>query len=312
MGMLGLPELKCRASWVAAATEFFWAMVLAFLQVGLFHNLRSHDKFILPTVNMIMLTKALVYTFAIWGAAASGGHLNPSITFATFLIGRTSFVRFLMYAFAQTFGMVMGYVFGRANAGWGENGQVYEATMGEPGPDLTSTSATSVSTHRTTTPSCRSCLPSLSSSPSSAPCPSPRPPPTLALSLDLSSSASATTSLPLWVRSSTTRPSASRRSSWSATPSALSGSPSSSRSVPRLSTLSTTASPPTTTSPFSRALPKQFETQGLRPSEASRAVLASRPSCIAHRCSLARGNFQLSCSMARYEPFDMSLTSLEV
>merc|ERR1711967_140870 len=60
--MLGLPELKCRATWVAAATEFFWAMVLAFIQ---------------PTVNMIMLTKALVYTFAIWGAAASGGHLNP-------------------------------------------------------------------------------------------------------------------------------------------------------------------------------------------------------------------------------------------
>ena len=128
--MLGLPELKCRASWVAAATEFFWAMVLAFLQVGRFHNLRDFGNFILPTVNMIMLTKALVYTFAIWGAAASGGHLNPSITFATCLIGRTSFVRFLMYAFAQTFGMVMGYVFGRANAGWGENGKVFEESDG--------------------------------------------------------------------------------------------------------------------------------------------------------------------------------------
>ena len=133
--MLGLPELKCRASWAAAATEFFWAMVLAFLQVGLFHNLRSFGNFIMPTINMIMMTKALVYTFAIWGAAASGGHLNPSITFATCLIGRTSFVRFVMYAFAQTFGMVLGYVFGRANAGWGDNGKVYE-TLSTTGLDI--------------------------------------------------------------------------------------------------------------------------------------------------------------------------------
>lgn len=117
--IVGLPELKSKASWAAAMTEFFWTGLVAYLHIGLGIWSKSFETS--PTT-AFAVAKAVLIIIAIYSAASSGGHLNPNITFASFLTGHTTFCRTAMYWAAQFAGVMAGAVMARSAHGWGVSG----------------------------------------------------------------------------------------------------------------------------------------------------------------------------------------------
>lgn len=117
--ILGLMELKSKASWAAAATEFFWAGLVAYFHVGISMWCQS---FTTSPDTAFAVAKAVLIIIAIYSAASSGGHLNPNITFASFLTGHTTFFRTVMYWAAQFLGFMTGATMARSAHGWGVSG----------------------------------------------------------------------------------------------------------------------------------------------------------------------------------------------
>jgi len=118
--LVGLPELKSKVSWSAAFTEFIWTGLVYFLHVGIGMWAYKADAFQSP-LTAFAVGKALVLIIAIWGAASSGGHLNPNITFASFLTGHTTLCRTIMYWAGQFLGALSGITMARSAHGWSEN-----------------------------------------------------------------------------------------------------------------------------------------------------------------------------------------------
>ncbi|KAI5060348.1 hypothetical protein GOP47_0024768 [Adiantum capillus-veneris] len=99
--------------WRSSVVELMATLVLTFTSVAAVIACLRAD-FSYPRIS-VAITQFLIYTMCIVAAAPlSGGHLNPSFSFACILIGHISPLRGLLYIVAQSAGSVLGALFVRA------------------------------------------------------------------------------------------------------------------------------------------------------------------------------------------------------
>ncbi|MCO5564772.1 hypothetical protein L7F22_018440 [Adiantum nelumboides] len=93
--------------WRSSVVELMASLVLTFTSVAAVIACLRAD-FSYPRI-AVAITQFLIYTMCIVAAAPlSGGHLNPSFSFACILIGHISPLRGLLYIVAQSIGSVLG------------------------------------------------------------------------------------------------------------------------------------------------------------------------------------------------------------
>ncbi|MCO5560383.1 hypothetical protein L7F22_013998 [Adiantum nelumboides] len=99
--------------WRSSTVEFMASLVLTFTSVAAVIACLRAD-FSYPRI-AVAITQFLIYTMCIVAAAPlSGGHLNPSFSFACILIGHISPLQGLLYIVAQSIGSVLGALLVRA------------------------------------------------------------------------------------------------------------------------------------------------------------------------------------------------------
>jgi aquaporin-4 len=87
--------------WEAAGVELVATAGLTFLSITVYLQAGSEAS--------AAFLQALIYSVAILAAApVSGGHLNPAVTFTTFLTGHATLTRSALYVVAQLLGGVIG------------------------------------------------------------------------------------------------------------------------------------------------------------------------------------------------------------
>ena len=74
----------------------------------------------------------LMAALIMMGSSASGAHFNPNITFYTFVIGHTTFIRLCGYTIFQVIGAILGATLMRVSLGWDDVGSMAECTMASP------------------------------------------------------------------------------------------------------------------------------------------------------------------------------------
>ncbi|XP_024385941.1 uncharacterized protein [Physcomitrium patens] len=100
---IGLHDSRKADVWRAAAVEFVATAGLTFLSIGAYQQGKS------ISVAAHVFIQALIYSLVILAATPiSGAHLNPSITFTTFLTGQATLVRTILYVVAQLLGGILG------------------------------------------------------------------------------------------------------------------------------------------------------------------------------------------------------------
>lgn len=102
--LLGFQDFISPEVWRAAINEFLVTALLIFVNTaGALTCLQAGY-----TVGISIVTFLCVSFFILGAAPASGGHLNPAITFATMLTGFSSPARTLLYVIGQSAGSVVG------------------------------------------------------------------------------------------------------------------------------------------------------------------------------------------------------------
>ncbi|KAG0624290.1 hypothetical protein M758_3G237200 [Ceratodon purpureus] len=100
---VGLSDARKADVWKAAAVELVATTGLTFLSITVY--LQGSKA----SVAALAFLQALIYSLAILAAApTSGGHLNPAITFTTFITGQATLIRSLLYIVAQLLGGIIG------------------------------------------------------------------------------------------------------------------------------------------------------------------------------------------------------------
>eukprot|EP00249_Psilotum_nudum_P007743 c20789_g1_i1 orf=711-1874(-) len=104
---VGTRDLANSQVWQSSLVEFSGSIVMTFISIAaVMACLKS--SFGIPRI-AVAFTQFLIYTASILAAAPiSGGHLNPSFTFATMFTGHISIVRSLLYIMAQSAGSTLG------------------------------------------------------------------------------------------------------------------------------------------------------------------------------------------------------------
>ncbi len=88
--------------WKAGAIEFIGTFLLMWMIIITTCSVIVHQKDYTYFPGVIALVMVPVVAFMIFATATtSGGHLNPTISFATMLAGLTEFPRFVIYVLAQ-------------------------------------------------------------------------------------------------------------------------------------------------------------------------------------------------------------------
>ncbi|KAI5077700.1 hypothetical protein GOP47_0007968 [Adiantum capillus-veneris] len=104
---LGFQDFISPEVWRAAINEFLATALLVFVNTaGALTCLQA--GFTSSTAAIGVITFLCLSFFILAAAPASGGHLNPAITFATMLAGFSSPARTLMYVIGQTAGAAVG------------------------------------------------------------------------------------------------------------------------------------------------------------------------------------------------------------
>lgn len=112
--IIGVRDFRRPMIWRAAATELvgtmLWVMFLESVNIGFYTARLQRSEY--TGVNPSLLTgifHMIVLPMMIFATtAASGGHLNPGVTLATFLAGFTKLSRALLYIIAQMIGGILG------------------------------------------------------------------------------------------------------------------------------------------------------------------------------------------------------------
>lgn len=131
--LLGTTEMRTAGVYRAAFIEFCFTTLFQFGHIAIVATATSTSPVPSPS-NATLVSQELVFaspglvigighaillTLFIFAAAApSGGHMNPTITFATMCTGHTSAFRCLLYFIAQMIGSVVGSVLMRIVIGW--------------------------------------------------------------------------------------------------------------------------------------------------------------------------------------------------
>ncbi|XP_071722391.1 probable aquaporin TIP3-2 [Rutidosis leptorrhynchoides] len=105
--MLGLEEFLSPTVWRASIAEVFGTAVLVFaldtIVISSLETDTSTPNLVMSTIIAIIVTIFLLATFPV-----SGGHINPTVTFAALFCGLISVSRAAIYIFAQCIGAVLG------------------------------------------------------------------------------------------------------------------------------------------------------------------------------------------------------------
>lgn len=131
--LLGLTEMRTTSVYRAAFIEFCFTTLFQFGHIAIVATATStkpvpspsnasvvSHELVFPSPGLpIAIGHAILLTLFIFAAAApSGGHMNPTITFATMCTGHTSAFRTLVYFIAQMLGSTIGSVLMRIVLGW--------------------------------------------------------------------------------------------------------------------------------------------------------------------------------------------------
>ena len=111
-------EFKNISTLKGCAAEFIAVLLFVFLGAGVVvsSGILSSDALTPARLVAIALGNGLTICMLVYATAhISGGHINPAVTIATVITGKTSFVKGIMFIIAQILGAIVGaYMLGSA------------------------------------------------------------------------------------------------------------------------------------------------------------------------------------------------------
>ncbi len=127
---IGLKELTKRKFYVSLLAEFVGTLFLVFAACG--SALASTDAGSSAATVQIALGFGLSVATMVWVTArASGGHINPAVSFGFVITRKISWVRFICYVLMQGLGAVVGAALLSAVVPGGKNSSLGTSQLGE-------------------------------------------------------------------------------------------------------------------------------------------------------------------------------------